>query len=92
MLGADWDTWQRTGWREVRDYTIKTGDATARVDFGFVEDVATIDVGFPELTIPTLICHGVDDDTVPIDHSRRFAAGRVKTLKVDLEEDTLEIN
>src|SRR5215470_1063064 len=35
-LGPAWGEWQRTGWREVLDYT--TGQP-ARVDYGFVEDV-----------------------------------------------------
>ena len=68
-LGPAWDDWQRTGWREVTDYT--TGKP-ARVNFGFVEDVARIDVGFPDVMCPTLILHGRSDDTVPIDRSREF--------------------
>lgn len=83
MLGPAWAEWRNTGWREVMDYT--TG-APARVDFGFVEDVATIDVGFPALAIPTLICHGVDDDTVPVEHSRRFAAGRANVRVIELPD------
>jgi pimeloyl-ACP methyl ester carboxylesterase len=83
MLGADWDTWQKTGWREVTDYT--TGQP-ARVDFGFVEDVAAIDVGFPDVRVPTLILHGTDDDVVPIDHSRRFAEGRPLVRLVELAD------
>ena len=82
MLGADFTAWQTTGWREVTDFT--TGQP-ARVDFGFVEDAAAIDVGQPEVRVPTVIVHGLHDDTVPVDHSRRFAAGRpnVKLVEVD---------
>lgn len=83
MLGPAWDDWQRTGWRTVDDYTT---NAPARVDYGFVEDVDAIDIGFPELSIPTLICHGITDDTVPIDHSRRFAAGRPNVRLVELDD------
>src|SRR5687767_3885572 len=74
--------WQRTGWREVHDYT--TGQP-ARVDFGFVEDAAAIDVGFPDVRVPTLILHGIHDDVVPVDHARRFAAGKrhVKVIELD---------
>jgi len=83
QLGPAWDDWQRTGWREVRDYTT---NAPARIDFGFTEDVAAIDRGFPELAIPTLICHGIHDDAVPIDHSRRFAAGRSNVRLIELDD------
>ncbi|CAN5898558.1 alpha/beta fold hydrolase [soil metagenome] len=83
QLGPAWNEWQRTGWREVRDYTT---NAPSRVDFGFTEDVAAVDRGFPELTIPTLICHGIHDDAVPVDHSRRFAAGRSNVRLIELDD------
>ena len=81
-LGDAFTAWERTGWREVLDYT--TGQP-ARVDFGFVEDARAVDVGFPDVRVPTLIIHGVHDDVVPIDHSRRFAAGKrhVRLVEVD---------
>ncbi|HVK85072.1 MAG TPA: YqiA/YcfP family alpha/beta fold hydrolase [Kofleriaceae bacterium] len=78
------DAWQRTGWREVHDYT--TGQP-ARIDFGFIEDAEAIDTGFPDVQVPTLILHGIDDDTVPIEHSRRFAAGRANVTLVELRDD-----
>jgi pimeloyl-ACP methyl ester carboxylesterase len=78
------DDWQRTGWREVVDYTTGT---PARVDYGFVEDIATIDVGFPDVRVPTLVLHGVHDDTVPIEHSRQFAAGRANVELIELDDD-----
>jgi uncharacterized protein len=78
-----WDDWHRTGWREVLDHT--TG-GPARVDVGFAEDVAQIDVGFPDVTVPTLILHGVHDEAVPIDHARRFAAGRPHVRLIELDD------
>lgn len=83
LLGEAWPAWQRTGWREVHDYTTNT---PARVDFGFAEDAAAIDVGFPDVTVPTLILHGVNDETVPVEHSRRFAAGRPHVRLVELDD------
>jgi pimeloyl-ACP methyl ester carboxylesterase len=82
-LGDAFGAWQRTGWREVLDYT--TGQP-ARVDFGFVEDAAAIDVGFPDVRVPTLILHGVHDDVVPIDHARRFASGKRHVRLVELDD------
>lgn len=83
LLGSDWEAWRQTGWREVTDYTTGT---SARVDFGFVEDVAAIDVGFPDVRVPTLILHGRGDETVPIAHSRRFAEGRTNVRVVELDD------
>jgi pimeloyl-ACP methyl ester carboxylesterase len=82
-LGAELADWQRTGWREVLDYT--TGKP-ARVDYGFIEDVSAIDVGFPDVRVPTLILHGVRDDVVPVAHSRRFAAGKRHVRVVELDD------
>ena len=64
------------------DYTTKQ---PARVDFGFWEDCSTVDVGYPSVTVPTLIIHGTKDDAVPIERSRTFAQGRdnVRLIEVD---------
>jgi pimeloyl-ACP methyl ester carboxylesterase len=83
-LGDGWQTWRDTGWHEVHDY--RTG-GTARVDFGFWQDVHAVDVGVPDLHVPTLIFHGVRDDVVPIEGSRRFAAGRANVRLVELDDD-----
>jgi pimeloyl-ACP methyl ester carboxylesterase len=82
-LGEGFDAWRRTGWREVHDYT--TG-GVARVDFGFVEDAAAIDVGLPDVRVPTLILHGRSDDAVPIERSREFAAGRPYVRLIELPD------
>lgn len=82
-LGPAWDDWQRTGWREVTDYT--TGKP-ARVDVGFVEDAERVDVGFPDVTCPTLILHGRRDDTVPIERSREFVALHPQVRLVELDD------
>lgn len=83
QLGPAWDDWRRTGWREVTDHT--TG-RPARVDFGFVDEIARLDVGFPDVRVPTLILHGTRDDVVPIDHARRFAAGRRHVRMIELDD------
>lgn len=83
MLGPAWESWRDTGWRDVTDYTTSQ---PARVDFGFVEDAATIDVGYPDVNVPTLILHGTRDDVVPIERSRAFAQGRTNVRLVELDD------
>jgi pimeloyl-ACP methyl ester carboxylesterase len=73
QLGAEWDDWRTRGWREVADYT--TG-GTAKIDFGFVEDVEAVDIGYPDVRVPALVMHGTGDEVVPVDRSRTFAAGK----------------
>jgi pimeloyl-ACP methyl ester carboxylesterase len=81
----EWAAWRTRGWREVPDHA--TGQ-TARVDFGFVEEMERIDAsdgGFPDVRVPALIVHGVHDDTVDVDRSRAFARGKrhVRLVEVD---------
>ncbi len=83
ILGPAFEAWRTTGWREVLDYTTQQ---PARIDFGFIEDAAAIDVGFPDVTVPTLILHGTRDDSVPIENSRRFAAGRANVELIELDD------
>jgi uncharacterized protein len=83
QLGAEWDAWRASGFREVPDYT--TG-GMAKVDFGFVEDVEAVDVGYPDVRVPTLILHGTGDEVVPIDRSRTFAAGKDWVRLVELAD------
>jgi hypothetical protein len=82
-LGDGYDAWQRDGWRAVIDYT--TGQP-AKVDFGFIEDARAIDIGYPDVRVPTLILHGTHDDVVPIDRSRAFAAERPHVRLVELDD------
>jgi len=83
QLGAEWDEWRARGWREVADYT--TG-ATSKIDFGFVEDAEAVDIGYPDVRVPTLILHGSGDEVVPIERSRTFAAGKPWVHLVELPD------
>ena len=80
---AGWDDWRRTGWREIHDY--KTNQP-ARIDFGFASEAMAIDVGYPDVRVPTLILHGVHDEVVAIEHSRMFAAGKPHVRLIELAD------
>lgn len=85
QLGEDaWATWQRTNALEVTD---RTTGKPAHVPFDFMTDVLAIDQDFPDIRVPTLIVHGVNDDVVPVDHSRRFAAGKRHVRLVEVDDD-----
>jgi hypothetical protein len=82
---AGWAVWRTRGWVETLDH--KTGQM-APVDHGFVAELERFDAGdggFPDVRVPTLVVHGVHDDTVPVERSRAFAAGKrhVKLVEVD---------
>lgn len=82
-IGAEaWDGWRRDGWLEVDDWATKQ---KARVDFGFVDELEALDVGFPDVRVPTCVVHGTKDDVVPIARSREWADGKrhVRLVEVD---------
>jgi pimeloyl-ACP methyl ester carboxylesterase len=78
-----WEDWRTTGWREIHDYQTHQPE---RVDFGFAEDAMAIDVGYPDVRVPTLILHGVHDETVSIESSRAFAQGKRHVRLVELDD------
>jgi uncharacterized protein len=78
--------WRETGWLEVDDYA---NGRRARVDVGFLEDAAAVDLaneGWPDVRVPTLIVHGVHDDVVTIDTSRTWASTRPNVRLVEVED------
>jgi uncharacterized protein len=85
-LGEEgWNAWRTSGWLETPDYVTRQ---PAKVDYGFVLDMERIDApgdGWPDVRVPTLIVHGVRDDTVSIERSRGFAKGKrhVRLVEVD---------
>ncbi len=81
---AAWAAWRDSAGLDITDRT--TGQP-ARVPFGFIEDVMAIDVDYPDIRVPTLIVHGVRDDVVPVEHSRRFAAGKRHVRLVEVDDD-----
>ena len=56
------------------------------VHWGFIEDALT-HPAYPETPCPTLILHGRNDETVPIDSSRTYAASRPNVTLVELDDD-----
>ncbi|HEX4419520.1 MAG TPA: YqiA/YcfP family alpha/beta fold hydrolase [Kofleriaceae bacterium] len=78
-----WDDWRRRGWREIHDY--KT-NRPARIDFEFATEAMTIDIGYPDVRVPTLIFHGTRDEIVSIEHSRTFARDKPHVHLIELDD------
>ncbi len=85
MGDANWQRWQTSGWLAIDDWTTRQ---KSRLSFDFIRDAAAVEArlgGWPDVRVPTLIVHGVHDDTVSIDGSRKWAAGKrhVRLVEVD---------
>jgi pimeloyl-ACP methyl ester carboxylesterase len=80
MTKDEWETWQRTGSKKFPDYSYGTS-MELDVDFGFVDDAASIDVdgpddapgAWPEVHVPTIVIQGQNDDVVDPELARAFA-------------------
>lgn len=74
--------WKATDQLEIKDF--KTQQMT-HVDFGFIEEAAKLDVGFPDVRVPTCIVHGTKDEIVDIELSRTWQKGKrhIRLVEVD---------
>jgi len=75
--------WEELGSREFLD----GAGRPAQVSFDFIRD-GSKHPAWPEVPCPTLILHGAQDQTVPIESSRFYASSRGNLVKlVELEDD-----
>jgi len=84
---AAFEAWRRDGSIEVDDHATKR---KSRVDFGFVEELESLDAAPADVRVPVLIVHGTRDDVVSIERSREWSRGKrhVRLVEVD---DTHEL-
>jgi uncharacterized protein len=87
-LGEDgWRAWMEEGSLAVHDHA--TGGET-RVHAEFAKGVLAWDKddgGWPEVRVPTVVFHGLHDEVVPIEASRRFAEGKRHVRLGPLDDD-----
>ena len=75
--------WVTTGFR-----TVTSSDGSVNeLDYGFVEDVEAVDVGFPDVRCPTLVFHGRKDESVPFENSEKFVASHPNARLFELDDD-----
>lgn len=80
---AEWEKWRREGFREVDDYLTK---AKAKVHFGFVSELETLDAGYPDVRVPVCIVHGTKDDVVDVARSRAFSEDKQHVCLVEVDD------
>jgi pimeloyl-ACP methyl ester carboxylesterase len=69
------DEWRRSGWMEVFHYG---ENRPRRIWYALLEDGMRYEE-YPNFSQPALIFHGIHDDVVPVESSRRFVAGHANT-------------
>lgn len=72
--GGDWlDRWRRDGFLSLPH---PASDGERPVHYGLVEDLRGYDSYAVDAAVPTLIYHGLEDESVPYQQSVRYAEGR----------------
>lgn len=78
------EQWQRTGQRSFFHYA---RNKELPLNYSFIEDLSGHKTEGFKVKVPTLVIHGINDDTVPIDHSREFAKMNPQlTTLIELDE------
>lgn len=98
MGGDAWERWAYAGTAPYEDFA---GGPTLNVDYGFIDDAVEVDgeltsaygsadgIGprWPDVKVPTVILHGVHDETVAVGLSRTFAKARSNVRLLELDDD-----
>ena len=83
LLGAD----QVARWRAQGFLTLPDGAGVpTALRWRFIED-AIAHPAYPEVPCPTRIVHGRQDEQLPIEGSREYAAGRAHVSLVEVDDD-----
>lgn len=81
---AGWAAWMAEGTHAFHDH--QTG-GSVQIDAGFAREAAALDVGWPDVRVPTTILHGTRDDVVPVETSRAFVAVTPHVRLIELDDD-----
>ncbi len=77
------DAWKQDGFVEVMHYATNT---TERLSYDFIKDAERYDTENLQVTRPTLVIHGKNDETVPYEESVRFSELNSKHAQYHLLE------
>lgn len=80
--------WKDQGTLDVFHYASQQNEP---LSYKFVEDLESYSTRNIQVTIPTLILHGVNDDVVPVSESRNFAQHNSAHVQLIELEDTHEL-
>jgi pimeloyl-ACP methyl ester carboxylesterase len=85
MGEAEWHKWETSGWLEIDDFAEQ---GRTQLSFDYMRDAIDVEARlgvWPDVRVPTLVVHGRRDETVPIEGSRVWAAGKrhVRLVEVD---------
>ncbi|MBS1953095.1 MAG: alpha/beta fold hydrolase [Cyanobacteria bacterium SZAS-4] len=85
MLGSDGlSEWQQTGFRDVFHHGL---NENAQLKYNFIVDAEKYATDGLKVNVPTIVFHGKDDDTVPIEESVEFRKQNPHTVQLEILDD-----
>ncbi len=76
-------SWRETGFRPFFHYA---ANKELPLHFAFAKELEQHKTDNFEIDIPTIVFHGIDDQTVPIEHARQFAQLNTAAALVELND------
>ena len=76
-------SWRETGFRPFFHYA---ANQELPLHFAFARELEQYKTDNFEINIPTIVFHGIDDQTVPIEHARQFAQLNPAAALVELDD------
>ena len=76
-------SWRETGFRSFYHYA---ANKELPLHFGFAKDLEHYQTDSFKIDIPTIVFHGIDDQTVPIENARQFAQLNPAAALIELDD------
>lgn len=80
--------WQVTGYTEVFHYAL---NRPARLGYDFIVDAQKYQTDNLTVAVPTLVFHGKNDETVPVEESIRFSENNPGLVELNILDDGHEL-
>ena len=85
MLGSDGlSEWQQTGSMDVFHHGL---NENAQLNYNFIVDAETYATDGLEVKVPTIVFHGKNDETVPVEESVEFEKQNPQTVQLEILDD-----
>ncbi len=85
MLGSDGlSEWQQTGFRDVFHHGL---NENAQLNYNFIVDAETYATDGLKVNVPTIVFHGKNDETVPVEESIEFGKHNPQTVQLEILDD-----
>lgn len=76
--------WRETGYRDIFHYGMNDN---ARLDYNFIVDAQKYPTDGFEVNVPTIVFHGKNDETVPIEESFAFRDRNPEQVRLEVLDD-----